>query len=57
MDMKTFGIAIVLGFVVSMILGGLLNFPDAGAIVAIAFVGGRIVGVCREKEDDDKQKK
>ncbi len=51
MDFKTFIIAIVLGALGTVVIGGLLNFPDAGAIIAIAFVGGRIVGLLEEKNN------
>ena len=51
MDFKNFGIAIILGTVGTIVIGGLLNFPDAGAILAIAFVGGRMVGLLKEKSD------
>lgn len=51
MDLKTFCIAIVLGALGTIIIGGLLNFPDAGAIIAIAFVGSRIVRLLEEKND------
>ena len=51
MDFKTFGIAIILGALGTIIIGGLLNIPDAGAIIAIAFVGGRIAGLRKGKSD------
>jgi hypothetical protein len=43
MDFKTFFITLFFGVLGTVILGNLLNIPDAGAIVSIAFVGGCIV--------------
>lgn len=43
MDFETFFITLFLGVLGTVILGNLLNIPDAGAIVSIAFVGGCIV--------------
>ena len=43
MDIFTVLISLCLGFAGTLIFGGLLNIPDAGAIIAIAFIGGRII--------------
>ena len=42
-DWKTAFTAALLGFLGAYLIGGYLNMPDAGAIVAIAYVGGRIL--------------
>ena len=42
-DWKTAFTAALLGFLGAYLIGGYLNMPDAGAIVAIAYVGGRTV--------------
>ena len=39
-DWKTAFTAALLGFLGAYLIGGYLNMPDAGAIVAIAYVGG-----------------
>ena len=43
MDIFTVLISLCLGFAGTLIFGGLLNIPDAGATIAIAFIGGRII--------------
>ena len=52
MDIITFVITFVLGYLGTSILGNLLNWPDAGAIRAIAFVGGRIVKILKQKSSN-----
>lgn len=43
MDFKTAVITVIVGVLGTMLVGSILNFPDMGAILAIAFVGGRII--------------
>jgi uncharacterized protein YcfJ len=50
MDIKTVLGALLFGLLGSQFLGGLLNMPDGGAILAIAFIGGRIVSEIRDKK-------
>lgn len=45
MNISTVIGALLFGFLGTFTLGGWLNFPDAGAIFAIAFVGGKIVNI------------
>lgn len=42
MDIRTFIIAILLGFFGGQLMS-LLNYADGGAIIAIAYVGSRII--------------
>ena len=51
MDIVTFVIAVVLGYLGTAIFGSLLNWPEAGAIFAIAFVGARIVKKLDQKRN------
>ena len=51
MDIVTFVIAVVLGYLGIVIFGSLLNWPDAGAVFAIAFVGARIVKILKQKSN------
>ena len=51
MDIKTVLGALLFGFLGSQFLGGLLNMPDGGAILAIAFIGGRIVNKIYDKNE------
>ena len=47
---KTAFTAALLGFLGAYLIGGYLNMPDAGAIVAIAYVGGRILWYLKRLE-------
>ena len=49
-DWKTAFTAALLGFLGAYLIGGYLNMPDAGAIVAIAYVGGRILWYLKRLE-------
>ena len=49
-DWKTAFTAVLLGFLGAYLIGGYLNMPDAGAIVAIAYVGGRILWYLKRLE-------
>lgn len=51
MDIITFVIAIVAGYLGTSIFGNLMNWPDVGAIFAIAFVGARIVKKLDQKRN------
>lgn len=51
MDIVTVVVAIIFGYLGTVIFGNLLNLPDAGAIIAIAFVGGRIVHAIHQEQD------
>ena len=53
MDLQTVIGALVLGFIGTILLGGVLNITDGGAILAIAFVGGRIVGAIHNNKKVD----
>ena len=44
-DWKTAFTAALLGFLGAYLIGGYLNMPDAGAIVAIAYVAGASSGI------------
>lgn len=59
MDIITFLIAVVLGYLGAATFGNWLNWPDAGAILAIAFVGARIVkkldGASNSPESQDRK--
>ena len=44
----------VVGFLGTVYLGGSLNWPDAGAIVAIAFMGFFILRRLDKDEKDDQ---
>ena len=50
MHFPTFLQTLVLGVLGSILLGGLFNMPDGGAVVAIAFVGSIIVNLLIEKK-------
>ena len=49
-DWKTAFTAALLGFLGAYLIGGYLNMPDAGAIVAIAYVGRRILWYLKRLE-------
>ena len=49
-DWKTAFTAALLGFLGAYLIGGYLNMPDVGAIVAIAYVGGRILWYLKRLE-------
>ena len=50
MHFTTFLQTLVLGALGSILLGGLFNMPDGGAVVAIAFVGSSIVNLLMGKK-------
>lgn len=43
MDIQTFIISLIIGILSAFILEPIFNWPDAGAIIAISFVGARII--------------
>ena len=45
-------ITIFVGFLASSTLGNLLNWPDAGAIFAIATMGAFILAAIRREKDE-----
>lgn len=49
MDIRTFVITLIIGFLGAGLLGDWLNWPDAGAVLAIAFVGARIIWELQKK--------
>ena len=53
MDYKMILLTLAVGFLGSSVFGALLNWPDAGAIFAIAFVGGRILWLLRDKAGEE----
>ena len=55
MDIFTVLISLCLGFAGTLIFGGLLNIPDAGAIIAIAFIGGRIIYLLEKKQPESRK--
>ena len=58
MHFPTFLQTLVLGVLGSILLGGLFNIPDGGAVVAIAFVGSIIVNLLMgEKRLKSSQKR
>ena len=57
MHFPTFLQTLVLGVLGSILLGGLFNIPDGGAVVAIAFVGSIIVNLLMEKKRLKMKKK
>ena len=57
MDIRTFAATLVIGFLGAGVLGDLLNWPDAGAVLAIAFVGARIIWELQKKNADSEEPK
>ena len=55
-DWKTAFTAALLGFLGAYLIGGYLNMPDAGALVAIADVGGRILWYLKRLEASQEPK-
>ena len=49
MKARTFIFALLLGFI-GMQVFGLINWPDGGTVIAIAYVGSEIVGALTNKE-------
>lgn len=54
MDILTVIITLCFGYAGTVIFGNLLNMPDAGAIIAIAFIGGRIVFLLKNNQSSEK---
>ena len=50
MKARTFIFAILLGIIGAIILDGMLNIPDGGSVVAIAYIGSEIVGVLLDEK-------
>ena len=57
MDIRTFVVTLIIGFLGTGLLGELLNWPDAGAVLAIAFVGARIIWELQKKNADGEEAK
>lgn len=51
MNYKVFIITLVLGYMGTIIIGNMLNIPDAGSILSIAFIGSHII----KRIDDEKE--
>lgn len=52
MDIRTFVVTLIIGFLGTGLLGSWLNWPDAGAVLAAAFVGARIIWELQKKNAD-----
>mgnify|MGYP001072282691 CR=1 FL=1 len=51
MNYKIFIITLALGYIGTMTVGNLLNIPDAGSILSIAFIGSCIIKKLDKKGD------
>ena len=51
MNKKIFNITLALGYIGTMTVGNLLNIPDAGSILSIAFIGSCIIKKLDKKGD------
>ena len=51
MELTAFIVTVVVGFLADSFLGNLLNWPDAGAIFAIATMGVFLLLANRKKDD------
>lgn len=52
MDIRTFVVTLIIGGLGTGLLGSWLNWPDAGAVLAAAFVGARIIWELQKKNAD-----
>lgn len=55
MDIRTFVVTLVIGFLGTGLLRNWLNWPDAGAVLAVAFVGARIIWELQKKNAGSKE--